>query len=738
MTPALRLILALGCGLAFSPTRADDHRSASTPTPSLPLKSARIVNVTDPQTVGSTSSPGATGDGVTDDWEAFQLAEGMNSAGVCTYTRPTLVVVPSTTAKGAVASYRISQAIRMCPYVTLRVQFNATQIKFTGDASGTDYTGGARTTQWPLNGAILGGYLPAGSADPIYATATTAAPGTTSVTLTTPSGAGDFIVGDMATIETTSTYAVSWSTEPTLQKIVVIKSVNTSTGVLTFSPPVDFSSSSVQVRRLTNGAGIPGWPTIGSSTVAAFATHDCGVIGGSWIASKADPTTQPFMASGGFTDCTIAPYYVSAAFGVGYGNAMQNSHLSVQREDIYVTAFEQAYQSNNNVIDLGAVNMGGAPLGARPTNFDLAFDEGSHNNVLRVGTLVDANPEQAIITLTGKPNVGGGDTVTVDVYTPSVSKASVNAPGKGYGASITGTMSWVGSGCPVRPVLAVSTTPGGAIGAVTRIVSPGVCMTAPSASATTWLPGNGLGVGNGTASLTLTTSLSYMAKYTYTSRETLPGLASGVASALNAVSGFAAAGFTASSRGPVVQVYNASPSVPFYIPYGSANSVKWIPQYNSAIFISNASHNNVSVDSFNANIITGYTVRILHTILDGATPATDYNSVTVNKSQVSFQYGNAIIDGPKANHNTIRNGSYSGSIFQSKTFQIGFRAGSSNKFFNVRSLAPGGHPSCDIADMSNAFVEVYSQVAESASPSGTPFQKALHCQHDHVTYDRVN
>jgi len=721
-----RFFLAFCCGFAIGSALADDQGAASTPIASSPNKPAHIVKVTDPQTVGLTSAPGATGDGVTDDWEAFQLAEGMNASGVCTYKQPTLVIVPPATASGAIASYRISQAIRICPYVTLRVEANSTQIKFTGDASGTDYTGAHGTTTWPLNGAILTGYLVAGSTNPTYATAATISPGTTSVTLSTPSGAKDFVVGDMATIETTSLYDVSRSTEPTLQKIVIIKSQSASTGILTFSPAVDFTSSSVQVRRLTNGAGTADWPTISWSTVPAFATHDCGVLGGAWIASKVDPSAQPFMAGDAFTDCTIAPDYVSAAFGVGYGNAIQNSHISVRREDIVRVALEPAYQSNNNIIDLGEVNMRGMPLGARPTNFDLAFDEGSHNNVLHVGTLTNRNPEQAIVTLTGTPNATGGDMVTVSVFTPGVRKALVNASGKGYGVSKTGTMSWIGRGCPRPPVLAVATTPSGNIGKVTGIVRPGACVTAPSTSATSWLPGNGLEPGNGAASFDLTMTLSYTAKYTGVPGDTLSKLASGVAAALNATPGFMGAGYTAISLGPAVQVYNSSPTIPFYMPEGATNSVRWTPGYHSVLFLSNASSNRVNIDSVIANIISGYTVRIKHEMLHGATPSTNNNFVTVRKSTIIYEFGNAIIDGPNANANVVSGGSYFGSIFQNNTFQIGFRAGSRNSFSEVRSYAPGGRPSCDIADMSNALVGVYSPVAP---PNGGPSR----CRRERVT-----
>jgi len=677
---------------------------------------------------------GAVGDGTTDDWAAVQKAEGMNSSGVCTYTQPTLVVIPPLNAAGSVASYRISQAIRMCPNVTLWVQSNATKILFTGDASGTDYTGATGTSTWPLNGAILGGYLPAGAANPTYATASTVAPGTNSVTLTTPTT--NFIVGDMAAIQTNSTYSVSGATEPTLQKMVVLTAYNSSTGVMTFEPPVDYTSSSVNVLRLTNGANTSGWPVISTSTVPVFATHNCGIIGGSWVASHSNPTAQPFMASGVFTDCVIAPDYVSAAYGVGYGNAIQNSRLSARREDIYVTAMEPAYASNDNVFDFGVVNMAGFAVGATVPGWDFALDEGARNNTVHVGAVIHAQQPEAKLTIGGLSTVGGGDVITASVRTPAVSAATVNAGGSNYGNSITGTMTYNGTGCSVDPVLAVTTSSGGAIATVNSIVSPGSCTAAISSSSTSWTPGGGLPTPAATATFNLTMTLSYSATYTDVNGDTTTTIATGMAAALNAASGFVVAGFTAVTNTNNVLVYNSSPALPFYMPGIPVASLTFTPQYQSVLNIGNANNNKVTIDSITGNVLTGYPVRIYDNSLSGTQPLTSYNTVSVAQSNVSWAYGDAIIDNASAIGNVISDGSYSGQIFLPQAFEIGYNIGSYNQFRNVQSYAPGGQPSCNQIDMTNALVNVYSPFTELAG-SGFTYASRYTCRHENVTSDKV-
>jgi hypothetical protein len=87
--------------------------------------------------------------------------------------------------------------------------------------------------------------------------------------------------------------------------------------------------------------------------------------------------------------------------------------------------------------------------------------------------------------------------------------ATVSAGGTGFGASVTGTIQWSGSGCIFNgntdnPVLNVTTNGSGVITTVNSVANPGTCSPLP-AVATTWtaVPMGGLSSGSG-ASFTLT------------------------------------------------------------------------------------------------------------------------------------------------------------------------------------------------------------------------------------------
>jgi hypothetical protein len=84
-----------------------------------------------------------------------------------------------------------------------------------------------------------------------------------------------------------------------------------------------------------------------------------------------------------------------------------------------------------------------------------------------------------------------------------VASATVNAGGTGFGTSVTGTMTWSGSGCSTNPVLNVTTNGSGVITTVNSITTAGSCSTFPSSSATTWTAGGSLSAGTG-ASFNLT------------------------------------------------------------------------------------------------------------------------------------------------------------------------------------------------------------------------------------------
>jgi hypothetical protein len=101
---------------------------------------------------------GATGDGIADDWWAFQQA--IDAAA--TLPNGGTVVIPSPPTGG---SWRISQALRLRSRVTVRVLSPATRIRCTGDpGQGTEPTGGKANALagWPTYGcALFGSYTPA-------------------------------------------------------------------------------------------------------------------------------------------------------------------------------------------------------------------------------------------------------------------------------------------------------------------------------------------------------------------------------------------------------------------------------------------------------------------------------------------------------------------------------------------------------------------------------------------------
>jgi hypothetical protein len=83
---------------------------------------------------------------------------------------------------------------------------------------------------------------------------------------------------------------------------------------------------------------------------------------------------------------------------------------------------------------------------------------------------------------------------------PIPNAASVVAGGSGYGASVSGTMTWAGTSgqaCATPPVLNVTTDGSGAIVSVDGFATAGSCNLYPATNATTWTPGGGLSAGTG-------------------------------------------------------------------------------------------------------------------------------------------------------------------------------------------------------------------------------------------------
>jgi hypothetical protein len=79
----------------------------------------------------------------------------------------------------------------------------------------------------------------------------------------------------------------------------------------------------------------------------------------------------------------------------------------------------------------------------------------------------------------------------------TVSSATVNSGGTGYGTSATGTLTYNGSGCTTNPVLNVSSNGSGVISTINSVTISGICSTFPSSPNTSWTAGGGLSAGSG-------------------------------------------------------------------------------------------------------------------------------------------------------------------------------------------------------------------------------------------------
>ena len=112
--------------------------------------------------------------------------------------------------------------------------------------------------------------------------------------------------------------------------------------------------------------------------------------------------------------------------------------------------------------------------------------------------------------LTGTPTVSGAGSLTAlpvsgqKGWFPAsgLTATTTNAAlwivsGSGYGANVSGTLTWSGGGCSVNPVLNVTTNSSGQINAITGIATVGTCSTWPASGAVTWTAGGGLSAGTG-------------------------------------------------------------------------------------------------------------------------------------------------------------------------------------------------------------------------------------------------
>lgn len=208
------------------------------------------------------------------------------------------------------------------------------------------------------------------------------------------------------------------------------------------------TSGSTDIRNTATGHEALSFMTVGGYNTA-FGFEAGLFLGG---AAGADCTGS---CTGNTALGALANTYTTAGnfnTGVGYFALLGNGRADTP-------TFTANYAFNNTAV--GA-------------NAGLAIENGGKN------TLIGMNAGKAIT----------GVTVSVNSATP-------NAVGSGYGASVSGTMTWSGAGCTTNPILNVTTSGGGVIASVSSVATAGTCATVPSSSATTWTAGGALSAGTG-------------------------------------------------------------------------------------------------------------------------------------------------------------------------------------------------------------------------------------------------
>jgi hypothetical protein len=328
---------------------------------------------------------GATGNGIADDWPAFQQA--IDAAA--TLPDGGTVVIPSPPTEG---SWRISQALRMRSRVTVRVLDPATRIRCTGDpGDGIDASGGRANplAGWPTYGCVLfGSYTPANIMQLSAADVMAPVAGSNSVTLASSVNGNDYRRGDIVVIASKSNFRIGKGPAayfvPEWLQLDVVEDTDARTGRIRLREPIKRSLPAAEIRKLTNN-GLSVLVEGVDTMVPMWATYGAALLGGTWEVPRG--STHPFAAAGGAYGCQIAPDTVIAYTGVGYGNLLARCKISARHETISGTPLELAYGSHDNIISLGEVNIEQPPPGVHPAPWVLGFDEGAHDNTLAVANI---------------------------------------------------------------------------------------------------------------------------------------------------------------------------------------------------------------------------------------------------------------------------------------------------------------------------------------------------------------
>ena len=311
---------------------------------------------------------GAKGDGVTDDWAAFEAAINAAGPGGHVYVPP------------SPHNYVISRALQFLdannnpiPNLTFEVSDGAT-IECAGDASGI-------YGNWPFFGCILSG---GGGSDGVIApdNVNSIAAGATTITFSNAGTASNYAVGNIVMVQTSSSFDINpGAPTPTWAQLDRVQAVNTTLNTITVLHPIEQAIPSAQVLKQTNTGGFISAAPGGTTTVPLYASYQLTVRGGNWIA---DNVYAPFDGGGGCVDCTIAPNTVTASDGVGYGNDFYGTTFSAVSEELGCEIAELSYESSDNTINVGNAHF--TNKGCNDVRY-LGIYEGSHDNKINITTL---------------------------------------------------------------------------------------------------------------------------------------------------------------------------------------------------------------------------------------------------------------------------------------------------------------------------------------------------------------